>query len=115
MSSPHLAKWTEANGLVFISGQLPFDGARRIVGETIDPQTKQALENLDAVLREAGLGRKEVLKTTVWLRDAADFAGFNDAYAAFFGDHRPARSTVVATLVASGARVEIEAVAARRS
>lgn len=114
MSSPHLAKWTEAHGLIFVSGQLPFDAARRIVGETIEVQTAQALENIEAVLREAALDRSDVLKTTVWLRAAGDFAGFNESYAGFFGAHRPSRSTVVCELVAPKALVEIEAVAARR-
>jgi 2-iminobutanoate/2-iminopropanoate deaminase len=113
MAAPHLARSTEAHGLVFVSGQLPFDAERRIVGETIAPQTTQALENLETVLREAGLDRAHVVKATIWLTAKADFTAFNDAYAAFFGDHRPARSTVVSELVAPGALIEIEAVAAR--
>ena len=113
MSPPHLAKWTEAHGLIFVSGQLPFDAERKIVGGTIGPQTEQALENLEAVLRDAGLDRSHVTKATIWLTAKGDFAGFNDAYAAFFGPCRPARSTVVSDLVAPGALIEIEAVAAR--
>jgi 2-iminobutanoate/2-iminopropanoate deaminase len=113
MSPPHLARWTEARGFVFVSGQLPFDAARQIVGDAIAPQTAQALENLEAALREAGLDRSHVVKVTVWLAAKSDFAGFNDAYAAFFGAHRPARSTVVSELLAPNALVEIEAVAAR--
>ena len=115
MSTPHLAKWTEAHGLVFVSGQLPFDASRTIVGATIEEQTAQALTNLEETLRAAGLTRADVLKTTVWLRSGADFQGFNDAYAAFFDAHRPARSTVICDLVAPQALVEIEAVAGRSS
>ena len=113
MSSPHLAKWTEARGLIFVSGQLAYDASRAIVGATIQDQTAKALKNLEDTLQTAGLTRSDVLKTTVWIRSGADFAGFNDAYAAFFGEHRPARSTVVCDLVAPRALVEIEAVAAR--
>jgi len=113
MSPPHLAKWTEAQGLVFVSGQLPYDTDRKIVGDTIAPQTQQALENLEVVLRDAGLDRSHVVKATIWLTTKSDFAGFNEAYAAFFGPIRPARSTVVSDLVAPGALIEIEAVAAR--
>jgi 2-iminobutanoate/2-iminopropanoate deaminase len=115
MPTPHLAKWTEANGLIFISGQLAYDEARQIVGEGIEAQTERALANLEGVLRHAGVERSNVLKTTIWLRTSADFATFNATYAAFFGDHRPARSTLVADLVAPRALVEIEAVAARPS
>ncbi len=112
---PHLAKWTEARGLVFVSGQLPYDVARQMVGTEIGAQTAQALANLDAVLGDAGLDRSSVAKTTVWLTKTSDFAGFDAAYAAFFGAYRPARSTVVCELVAPEALVEIEAVASRPS
>jgi 2-iminobutanoate/2-iminopropanoate deaminase len=115
MSPSHLSKWTEANGLIFVSGQLPYDASRTIVGATIQEQTAHALDNLDQTLQAAALSRSDVLKTTVWIRSGAGFTGFNEAYAAFFGDHRPARSTVVCELVAPRALVEIEAVAARPS
>jgi 2-iminobutanoate/2-iminopropanoate deaminase len=113
MSPSHLAKWTESHGLVFVSGQLPYDASRTIVGATIQEQAAHALKNLEETLQAAGLSRSDVLKATVWIRSGADFAGFNDSYAAFFGEHRPARSTVVCDLVAPQALVEIEAVAAR--
>ena len=113
MPSPHLSKWTEAHGLVFVSGQLAYDAARKIVGATIQEQTAHALQYLDETLQAAALTRSDVLKTTVWIRSSSDFAGFNDTYASFFGEHRPARSTVVCKLVAPQALVEIEAVAAR--
>ena len=113
MAAPHLARFTQAGDLVFISGQLPFDASRAIVGADIATQTTQALKNLEVVLAEAGLDRSHVVKTTVWLRALADFPGFNESYAAFFGDHRPARSSVVCDLVVPQALVEIEAVAYR--
>lgn len=115
MPPPHLAKWTEGHGLIFISGQLAYDDARQVVGDGIETQTGRAFANLEGVLRDAGLERSDVLKTTVWLRTGADFTAFNETYAAFFGDHRPARSTVTSELVAPKALVEIEAVAVRRA
>lgn len=115
MPPPHLAKWTETQDLVFVSGQLPYDASRQIVGTDIETQTAQALANLDTVLQDAGLTRSHIVKATVWLTAAPDFPGFDATYAAFFGNHRPARSTVVCGLVAPKALVEIEAVAARRT
>lgn len=76
-------------------------------------QTTQALSNLRAVLAGLGLTPNDVVKTTVWLTDASAFQAFNDSYAEFFGDHRPARSTVISQLVLPLALVEIEAVALR--
>lgn len=113
MQAPHLSPYTESNGMVFISGQLAFDSQAQIPHEDIEGQTLQALKNLAAVLSKAGLTLKDVAKTTVWLRDARDFAGFNAVYAGAFGEHRPARSTIVGQLVHPDALVEIEAVAAR--
>jgi 2-iminobutanoate/2-iminopropanoate deaminase len=113
MQAPHLSPFVETNGLVFVSGQLPFDPQGQIPHEDIEGQTALALQNLTAALTAAGLTPNDVVKTTVWLRDARDFFGFNAAYARAFGTHRPARSTVVGQLVHPDALVEIEAVAAR--
>lgn len=114
MSPPHLSPWTEAASLVFISGQLPFDPSGQIVHADVAQQTTQAMQNLQAVLAKAGLRLQDVVKTTIWLRRETDFAAFNESYASFFGDIRPARSTVVSALVHPSALVEIEAVACRR-
>lgn len=113
MATPHLAPFTEAGSLVFLSGQLPFDATRSISSTDIGGQTEQVLSNIATVLGQAGLTLADVVKTTVWLRNAADFAAFNDSYAACFGAHRPARSTVVSELVVAEALIEIEAVAQR--
>lgn len=115
MTRPHLAQWTEAGSLVFVSGQLPFDSNRAIASIDVGGQTRQCVKNLESVLREAGLGLEDVVKTTVWLAKATDFAAFNESYAAAFGDRRPARSTVVCPLVLPEALIEIEAVARRPS
>jgi len=113
MIRPHLAQWTEAGSLIFVSGQLPFDASRTISAPDISSQTRQVVKNLESVLREAGLGLRNVIKTTVWLANAADFTSFNESYAAAFGETRPARSTVVCALVLPEALLEIEAVAKR--
>ena len=115
MTRPHLSPWTEAGPLIFVSGQLPFNASGAISATDIGGQTQQALKNLESALRSAGVGLSDVIKTTVWLAKAADFATFNETYAAAFGEVKPARSTVVCALVLPEALVEIEAVARRPS
>jgi 2-iminobutanoate/2-iminopropanoate deaminase len=107
----HYAPAVEAGGFVFVSGQLALDSHGVIVGCDIGEQTRLSLENLAAVLGSHDLARQDVVKVTIWLRDARDFPGFNEAYADFFGPHRPARSTVVSELVIPDALIELEAVA----
>jgi 2-iminobutanoate/2-iminopropanoate deaminase len=114
MSPPHLSAWTEAASLVFISGQLPFDSSGQIPHTDVTQQTTQALQNLETIVSKAGLRLHDIVKTTIWLRRDSDFAAFNDSYARFFGEIRPARSTVVSPLVHPAALVEIEAIARRR-
>ena len=103
-------------GLGFSAGQIPLDPATgEIVEGDVARQTEQVLRNLDAVLTAAGAARDTVLKTTVFLRDLADFAAMNEVYAGFFGSHRPARSTVQVARLTRDSSVEIEVVAALRS
>jgi 2-iminobutanoate/2-iminopropanoate deaminase len=82
-----------------------------MVTESIEAATCQALQNLRAVLAAAGCGPNEVVKTTVFLKDLADFAGMNKVYAEFFGNHRPARSTIQAAKLPADSRVEIDCIA----
>jgi 2-iminobutanoate/2-iminopropanoate deaminase len=102
----------EANGFVFVSGQLALrpehDG---IVGETIQEQTEQVLANLQAILEAAGSGLDRLVKTTVYLADLGDFAAMNDVYARHVGEQPPARATIEVSALPSGALVEIEAIA----
>jgi 2-iminobutanoate/2-iminopropanoate deaminase len=97
--------------LVFVSGQLALrpDHAE-IVGETIAEQTEQVMQNLGAILEEAGSGLDKLVKTTVYLVDLGDFAGMNEVYARYVGDRPPARATVEISALPSGALVEIEAI-----
>ena len=113
MTTPHLSPLTEAGDFVFLSGQLPFDSNRTIASSDIEGQTTQVMDNVAAVLAGKGLTLANVVKTTVWLKRASDFVGFNESYARAFGDHKPARSTVVCDLMVPTALVEIEAIALR--
>ena len=102
-----------AGELVYTAGQIPLDPATGdMVAGGILEQTVRALENIRAILEAAGSGLPQVLKTTVFLTDMADFTEMNAAYAQAFGEHRPARSTVAVKSLPRGARVEIEAIAA---
>ena len=102
-----------ANGFLFTAGQVGFDPASgELVDGGIAEQTHRVLQNIRAILRAGGTDIASVVKTTVFLVDMADFALMNEVYAEFFGDHRPARSTVAVASLPRGARVEIEAVAA---
>jgi 2-iminobutanoate/2-iminopropanoate deaminase len=113
MKPPHLSPYMEAGPLIFLSGQLAFDAQGKISEAGLAGQTIQVLGNIEGVLRTLGLGREDIVKTTVWLRPGSDFAAFNDSYADFFGAHRPARSTVFSDLALPAAAVEIEVVARR--
>ena len=101
-------------GIVFVSGQLPIDPATGAFPEGgIKEQTRQSLTNAKAMLESAGLGLKNVVKTTVFLADMADFAAMNEVYAQFFEAPFPARSAVAVKTLPKGALVEIECIAAR--
>ena len=102
----------KAAGLVFVAGQVGITpGASEMVGDSIQEQTEQALQNLGAILEAAGSGLDRLVKTTVFLQNFDDFAGMNEVYAKHVGDQPPARSTVEVAKLPSGALVEIEAVA----
>jgi len=101
-----------ANGFVFVSGQIPTDPATgEFVSGGIVEQTEQVLKNLGAVLDAAGSSLLQVVKTTVFLADMAEFAEMNQVYGKYFGETPPARATVAAAGLPRNARVEIEAVA----
>ena len=101
-------------GLVFLSGQLPIDPATGAFPEGgVKEQTRQSLLNVAAILREAGLGLGNVVKTTVYLSDMGDFAAMNGVYAEFFSAPFPARSAVAVKALPKGALVEIECIAVR--
>jgi 2-iminobutanoate/2-iminopropanoate deaminase len=99
---------------VFLSGQIPVDQQGNKVQGDIVVQTCQVIANLKAVLAAAGLTLKDVVKTTVYLADLADFQEMNRAYAEFFPQHPPARTTVQVAGLARGVSIEIDAIAAKK-
>ncbi len=102
------------DGMVYTAGQVALDPRTgELVGKTAAEQTEQVLKNLEAVLAAAGSSLGNVVKTTVYLADMADFAAMNEVYAKHFGGHKPARSTVQAAGLPRGARVEIEVIAVK--
>ncbi len=100
-----------ANGMVFTSGQIALTPEGVMLESDIVIQTKQVLQNLQAVLQEAGSSMDGVLKTTIFLASMDDFATVNEIYAEAFGSHKPVRSTVAVKTLPKNALVEIDAVA----
>lgn len=99
-------------GMVYSAGQIALHpDTMELVGSDVVAQTKQVFANLEAVLEAAGSSLARVVKTTVYLADMADFPAMNEVYAARFGDHRPARSTVAVKTLPKNARVEIDLIA----
>jgi len=104
----------ESGELVFVSGQIPLDPlAGKLVAGDIAAQTRQAVENVKAILAAAGLTFAHVVKTTIFLTSMQDFAAVNDVYKSYMAEPYPARSTIAVAALPMGARVEIEMIAAR--
>ncbi len=100
------------NGLLYSAGQIALDPqSMEIIKGGIREQTERVMKNLKAVLEAAGSDLSKVVKTTVFLVDMSDFTAMNEVYAAAFGSHKPARSTVAVSGLPRGVRVEIEVVA----
>jgi 2-iminobutanoate/2-iminopropanoate deaminase len=105
-----------AGGFVFLSGQVPIDPVTgEFVAGGVAEQTEQVLRNLAEVLKAAGCGLEDVVKTTVFLADMNDFAAMNEVYGRFFKAEPPARSTVQAARLPRDARVEIDVIAVKRN
>ena len=101
------------NGTVFVSGQLPVNPATGTMPDGIEAQTRQAMQNIGAILEAAGLTFNDIVKTTVLLANMADFAAMNAVYAEFFPDMKPARVCYQVAALPMGALVEIDAVAGK--
>lgn len=111
-----IGPYAQANivdGLIFTSGQVPLDPVTgQLVEGGIEEQTKQSLENIKAILEEAGSGLDKIVKTTCFLTDMGNFARMNEVYAAYFSDGvYPSRSAFEVGALPKGAMVEIEAIA----
>jgi len=105
---------TEANGFVFTSGQVAIDPATNapVIGD-VAVQARQVMANISSILADVGLTLDDVVKTTIFLADIADFPEVNQIYGEYFESGRPARSTVQAGGLPGGYQVEIEVIAAR--
>ncbi len=104
----------EVNGFIYASGQLPIDvNTGKFPEGGIKEQTRQSLTNVKAILEEAGLTLKNVVKTTVYLADMSDFGEMNEVYSQFFSEPFPARSAVAVKALPKGAMVEVEVIVTR--
>lgn len=102
-----------AGNTLYISGQLSVDPATGTVGTTIEQQTKQCFANIEAILKEAGFERKDVVKSTVLLDDIANFAAMNAIYGEFYSEPYPARVAYQVAKLPLGVKVEIETIAVK--
>lgn len=110
----HYSQAVVHNDLVFISGILPITPAgEKLTNATFSEQTEQVLRNLDAILAASGSNREDVVKVTVFIANMEAWGAFNQTYAQFFADHRPARSIVPVMPLHYGFKIELEAVAVR--
>ncbi len=105
-----LSRAIRAGDFVFLTGQVPFKDGQVMTTGTIEDQTRAVLDDIKATLAEAGCGLPDVVKAMVWLRDRADFPGFNAVYGEYFPEEPPTRSAVVSDLLVD-VRVEVEVVA----
>jgi len=103
------ARAVAADGWLYVSGQVPMLNGELVAGN-MTVQARQAIQNLLAILREAGYGPEHVVRCGAWIEDARDFSAFNAVFREFFGDHPPARSCVVSSMVVD-CKVEIDCVA----
>jgi 2-iminobutanoate/2-iminopropanoate deaminase len=101
----------EANGFVYTSGQIALRADGTMEERGVEHQTHQVMKNLFYVLEEAGAIFADVVKTTIYLADMEDFTTVNEVYAHYFGDHKPARSTIAVKTLPKNALVEIECIA----
>ncbi len=107
----HYSQAVEHNGLIFVAGQLPITASGEKITGSIEEQTKQVLKNLEEILKAAGCGLDNVLKTTVYISDMNLWGRVNGVYAEHFGEHCPARAVVPTRELHYGFLVELEAVA----
>ena len=101
----------EANGMVFISGQIPINPENGQIPEGIEAQTEQVMKNIGAILKEAGADFSGIVKTNIYLKNFADFERVNKVYESYLGDIKPARTTVEVSRLPKDALVEIECIA----
>lgn len=103
----------EHNGFIFTAGQIGKDPVSDLLRDGIENQTLQVLENIEKILLAEGSSREKIIKTTVFIVNMDDYAKMNIVYAKFFGNHKPARSTVQVGKLPAQALIEIEAIAVK--
>lgn len=104
----------ETDGFVFTSGQIPINPqSGKIEADTIEAQAEQVMQNLKAVLAQAGVGMDRIVKTTCFLADLGDFAAFNAVYGKYFPEAAPARSCFAVAALPMGAKLEVECIAVK--
>lgn len=104
----------ECNGMIYVSGQLPLDPKTGAFPEgDVSVLTKQSMNNIAAILEEAGSGLDKIVKTTIYVQDLKDFGVINEAYGSFFGEVAPARACVEVAALPKGAKLEIDAIACK--
>ncbi len=104
----------EANGMLFVSGQIPFvPETMTLVSEDVKEQTRQSLENVKAIVEAAGYSMKDVVKAGVFIKDMNDFADINEVYNEYLGDVKPARACVEVARLPKDVKVEIEVIAVK--
>jgi len=105
----------EANGMLFVSGQVPFvPETMEIVEGDVTAQTNQVLKNVDAILKYSGYTKDDIVKTTVFIKDMNEFPVINEAYGNYFGDHKPARECVEVARLPRDVKVEISVIAVKQ-
>jgi 2-iminobutanoate/2-iminopropanoate deaminase len=110
-TNPSLSPATKFGNLVFVSGQTGRNPSTGEIGADVREQTRNVMERIKIVLEDAGTTMDNVLSATCWLKDAGDFAAFNEEYDKYFPGSKPARATVQATLMGAGLVVEVMVIA----
>ncbi len=111
----HYSQAIRHNGLVFVSGQLPLDPvSKEVVEGGIEPQMRQVMANISAILEASGSGLDNILKATIYIPDSSYWPEINRVYAACMGDHKPARAVIPCGDLHYGVLVEMEVIAATR-
>lgn len=104
----------EANGMLFISGQLPVNPENGEIPEGIVPQTEQVMKNIEAILKEAGYSFDNVIKSTCLMADMADFKAMNEVYAKYYPNNPPARAAFAVKELPLKVKIEIETIAVKK-
>lgn len=112
MAVAPFSRFVKKDNLIFTSGQVHLTSDGKLLEGTIKEQTKQVMENLKAVLSEAGANFSDVVKTTIYVTDMAEYGKINEVYATYFSENYPARETVCVKELPLGAKLEISMVAA---